>query len=209
MGRRIAADVLADACAGRLRVAGAAAVEAGEVVAPLRRKVVHSEAYRQEKAVVWVRDCVVEPHVFMCFDRSAARGQFSHLFLSKRGIRKGTPDTVLFVEGRPPAWFEFKSPGESVKIGDDQDIMLNRLGQIGHRAAWGVTVDDLCSFYEANGVRLSPGSRYRALVLDAMVDSRIAKERAKGPRAKAPMRYKSRLRTPSKRYRELNEEGLV
>ena len=43
----------------------------------------------------WVREAVPFPHVFLAFDRSAARSPLQHLHEKTRGARAGTPDVVL------------------------------------------------------------------------------------------------------------------
>lgn len=142
------------------------------------------ESWRQEKAVVFARDAVVGPHQFIAHDRSQARGDKSHLHQWRRGVRKGTPDTQLILPDGRSIWFEFKSRGNVVKDDDDQGRMLAALRDLGHAASWGVTIDDLRRFYEAEGVPLVPNAAYRAMVLDGLVDSRIAKAEGKVPRVK-------------------------
>lgn len=150
---------------------------------PVRRKRVWipRETWRQEKAVVFARDAIIGPHKFLAHDRSQAKSPKEHLWQAKRGVRKGTPDTQLIAEApdkyRGPfalhAWFEFKAMGE--KPDDDQLRMLDDLRALGDEASWGVTIDDLRKFWLSCGVRLAANAEYRAMVLDGLVDSRIAK----------------------------------
>jgi len=50
----------------------------------------------------WVREAVPFPHVFLAFDRSAARSPLQHLHEKTRGARAGTPDVVLLWRGAKP-----------------------------------------------------------------------------------------------------------
>jgi hypothetical protein len=139
------------------------------------------ETWRQEKAVVFVRDAIVGPHMFLALDRSRAKSPKEHLWQARRGVRKGTPDTQLILPGGRHIWFEFKADGQKVVAGDDQDLMLQALRDLGDAAAWGVTIEDLRLFYLAEGVPLVANAYYRALVLDGLVDSRIAKAEGRVP----------------------------
>ena len=153
----------------------------------LRAKPIPREAYRQEKAVVWVRGAVLEPHIFVAYDRAAARGDKSHLWQWKRGQKAGTLDTELILTERSLR-FEFKSLIGKVGEFDDQGLMIKRLRELGHAADWGRTIMDLCAFYRLHGVGLAQNAEYQALHYDGLVDSRIAK--AEGPRV--PKKSRSR-----------------
>lgn len=157
-----------------------------------KRTWIPRETYRQEKAVVFARDAIACRHKFMAHDRAQNSGK-EHLWQAKRGVLKGTPDTQLIINGRH-LWFEFKSKGN--KPDYDQFRMLSDLEALGDAASWGITIMDLCQFYEDEGVPLVANARYRALVLDGLVDSRIAKEEAK---AGAPAKP-SRARKSAPRY---------
>ena len=146
------------------------------------------ETWRQEKAVVFARDAIAGPHQFIAHDRAKASGGMSHLWQWKRGVRKGTPDTQLILPDGRSIWFEFKATGEKVKDDDDQGRMLAALRAMGHAASWGVTIEDMRAFYEAMGVPLVPNAAYRAMVLDGLVDSRIATAESRAPKKKAATR---------------------
>jgi hypothetical protein len=137
-----------------------------------RRKWIPREAWRQEKAVVFARDCIVGPHKFLAHDRARNAGK-EHLWQAKRGVRKGTPDTQLVIQRGRHIWFEFKSKGQ--RPDEDQRLMLNDLLDLGDMVDWGVTIDDMRQFYMACGVPLTADAEYRAMVLDGLVDSRIAR----------------------------------
>lgn len=152
--------------------------------APEKRKWTPRETWRQEKAVVFARDAIIGEHKFLAHDRSKAASANEHGWQAKRGVRKGTPDTQLVIFNGRHLWFEFKAPGERVVPGDDQDLMLAALRKLGDAASWGVTIEDLRQFYAAEGVPLVPNAAYRAMVLDGLVDSRIAKAEGKIPAPK-------------------------
>jgi hypothetical protein len=146
------------------------------------------ETWRQEKAVVFARDAIVGPHIFMAHDRSRAKSSKEHLWQAKRGVRKGTPDTQLILPGGLHAWFEFKAPGQRVASGDDQDLMLAKLRSLGDEADWGVTIEDMRAFWAEHNVPMVPNAAYRAMVLDGLVDSRIAKAEGAVPVVKKAAR---------------------
>lgn len=162
-----------------------------------RRPQILRETWRQEKAVVFARDAIVGPHKFLAHDRAKATSGKSHMWQAKRGVRKGTPDTQLVIRGKH-LWFEFKAPGKRVETGDDQDLTLAALRALGDAASWGVTIDDLRRFWVAEGVPLVANAEYRAMVLDGLVDSRIAKAEGKVPVAakKKSRGRKAPVRTP-------------
>lgn len=157
----------------------------------VKRVWIPRESWRQEKAVAFARDAIVGQHKFMAHDRSQNSGK-EHLWQAKRGVLKGTPDTQLIIRGRH-LWFEFKSKGN--KPDDDQFRMLSDLEALGDAASWGVTIMDPCQFYEDEGV---PNARYRAMVLDGLVDSRIAKAEAKAPAKRSRSRKSTPRYSPNK-----------
>jgi hypothetical protein len=142
------------------------------------RKWIPRETWRQEKAVVWVRNAVMEPHIFFAYDRAQPRGDKSHLFQWRRGVRADTLDTELLTSFASLR-FEFKTHGTKVKDGDGQHQMIEKLRSLNVFAGWGVTIEDLYRFYAKSGVRLANNAHYQALHYDGMVDSRIAKEELK------------------------------
>ncbi len=159
------------------------------------RKWIPKESYRQEKAVVFVRDAVIEPHIFLAYDRAQPRGDQSHLFQWRRGLRADTLDTELLTLGKS-CRFEFKAPGQKVKDDDGQGLMIRTLISLGVHAWWGVTIADLCVFYRRCGVKLVANAEYRALVLDGLVDSRIAKAEAKAAGSAPPKPKRAPRKAP-------------
>ncbi len=176
--------------------------------APARRKPIAREAFRQEKAVVWVRNAVIEPHIFNAYDRAQARGDKSHLFQWKRGLKADTLDTELIVTGRSLR-FEFKAIGQRVKDDDGQGHMIARLRELQHAADWGCTILELCEFYRKHGVMLATNAEYQAIHYDGLVDSRIARaEAAASPKKKSASRKAGpRYLAPKRMARGMNARG--
>ena len=146
--------------------------------APAKRAWVPREAWRQEKAVVWVRKAVACPHKFFAFDRSKAQSDRSHLYQSRRGVRRDTLDTLLVPEGGVDCWVEFKAGSAKVNFDDPDDgqaKMIADLRMLGRNADWCRTIEEMCALYRIWGVPLVTNAEYLALHYDGMVDSRIAK----------------------------------
>lgn len=181
-----------------------------------RRAWIPRETWRQEKAVVFARDAIIGPHRFLAHDRSQAKSPKEHLWQAKRGVRKGTPDTQLIVPLRDSEfahhiWFEFKSEGN--KPDDDQIRLLRSLEELGDDASWGVTIDDMRRFWVRCGVPLVANAEYRAMVLDGLVDSRIAKAEgvtpiAKRKRAASPKSTGPRFKVPVRIERRAAGKGV-
>lgn len=161
---------------------------------PPRRVWIPRETWRQEKAVVLARDAIVVPHAFIAHDRARPHGDKDHMWQWKRGAKKGLPDTQTIFQPAPKpesfavergqhCWFEFKSKGEVPD--DDQLRMLQRFRDLGDFASWGITLEDLVNFWMCCGVLLVANAHYRAMVLDGLVDSRIAKAEGKIPATKS------------------------
>jgi hypothetical protein len=163
-----------------------------------KRPRIPREAWRQEKAVVFVREAVRCPYTFMAFDRSEKRNARSHLFEAKRGVRPDTPDSLLIA--RIPGgqtwhvWAEWKAPGQ--RPGEGQLDALERLRGLGDHATWCVTIDEYRLFLAHCGVPLVANAEYLAMHYDGMVDSRIAKAEGRV----VPVVKKSRSRKPGPRF---------
>lgn len=156
---------------------------------------IHREHIRQKHAAMFVREAIAAPHLFLAFDRSAAGGQFSHMREKARGIKAGTPDTVLMVLGMPPLWAEWKADGN--KPTDDQTRMGDELNAIGHRWGWFTSVVAYHEWLATAGVPMHPNAAFLALHHDAAADTVIARaERKKGT---APKSYRPQAPKPSRR----------
>lgn len=160
-----------------------------------RAKPIHREAWRQEKSIVWARSAILEPHIFLAYDRAMPRGDQSHLFQWRRGVREDTLDMELILTARSLRW-EFKAKGNRVKDDDGQGLMIARLRDLGHVAGWGITIVDLCRFMARNGVKLAANAEYQAMHYDGMVDSRIAKEEARRESSAPPKAKRARTTGP-------------
>lgn len=161
-----------------------------------RAKPIPREAWRQERAVTFAREAITCPHTIMAFDRSQARGEWSHRFEAKRGVRAGTPDTLTIARDDARLfhiWVEWKAPGS--KPNENQTDGLALLESLGDVTDWCTTIEEFFFVLRDAGVPMLPGAHIMALRYDGMVDGRIAKAAAKTPTAK-----KSRPRRPEPRY---------
>lgn len=140
----------------------------------------------------WVRESVLAPHVFLAFDRTAKHSPLQHIAEKNRGVRAGTPDLCLCVEGAA-VWTELKAPKGVVS---DAQLTLH---QDMDRAGFVVSVvrsvreyaDDLISRH----VGIARGALERADGLDRMLAQERPSPGGKGRRK--PMREKpeaSRIR---------------
>lgn len=143
----------------------------------------------------WVREAVATDHEFMAFDRSQASGQFTHDRERSRGLRKGTPDTLLLVKGFAPIFCELKAKGEVVKPGSAQDEMGLALMAVGCWWSWCDRVQTYCAWLQTIGVPLRANAEFLALHADGSTDTLIAKAEAKA--GKAPKSYKPRAAKPT------------
>lgn len=135
----------------------------------------------------FVRDAVAVDHEFLAFDRSAPRGQFSHMREKARGVRAGTPDTLLRVAGLPNLWWECKwGDNEPTPAQVDMGQRLHRLGDYWD---WGTTVMEYRAFLVRCGVSLRANAEFLAMHADAAVASVIARAEAKvgRPSKRAPV----------------------
>lgn len=142
----------------------------------------------QGHLVRWVREAVPGGE-FFAFDRSAAYGQWSHARQKARGVRKGTPDTLLCVAEKVPIWCELKAPGEEPD--DAQKDIGRKLRDIGHYWFWSTTIEHYWRTIAGFGVYLVPNAEFLALHHDGLVATVIAKAEAKasiGPRRRADLK---------------------
>jgi hypothetical protein len=185
--------------------------------APERRKRIPAEAWRQEKARVFARNAITCDHEFIAHDRSEARGDRSHLFEWKRGVKSSLPDTqtIIFVRNERPlhVWFEWKSRGKEPTTG--QYAALERMAVLGDWAGWGDTIDRYGAFLTAAGVPLATNWRHLAMVYDGMVDSRIAKAVTARDGRAVPKKSRNRKVIPRRNLapkriaRAMHEKGFL
>jgi hypothetical protein len=162
---------------------------------------INREHILQVALVRFVRDAVSAPHEFLAFDRSKAAGQFSHMREKARGVRAGTPDTLLLVEGKAPIFCELKAPGN--KPTEQQIDMGNRLMAVGCWWSWVTSVSTYFEWIKSIGVELRANAEFLAMHADAGVRSKIAAAETKD--GKAPRSYKPVAAKPSAaRLRKVN-----
>jgi VRR-NUC domain-containing protein len=166
-----------------------------EAIEAVKRVWIPRETWRQEKAVVFAREAILWPHIFLAFDRSQAKDARSHLYESRRGLRKGTPDTLTITGQNIHVWAEWKS--QTGKVTDEQAAVLARLVSFGDIVGVCRTIEDYRVLLVQAGVPLKPNAEYLALHYDGMVDSRIAKAEGRTLPAK-PKRASPRK--PGPRY---------
>lgn len=164
-----------------------------------RAKPIPREAWRQEKAVKFAEAAIACPHTVMAFDRSMARGDWSHRFEAKRGVRAGTPDMLIIAlagQSHHHIWIEWKAEGNKPNVNQTDGLaLLHRLGDV---AKWCVRIEEFCRILTNCGLPMAPNAAVMAMQYDGMVDSRIAKAEAKRDGA-VPVK-KSRLRKVPARY---------
>lgn len=141
---------------------------------------IDKEHILQGHLVRWVREAVPGAE-FFAFDRSAAYGQWSHARQKARGVRKGTPDTVLCLVDSPPIWCELKAPGE--KPDEDQEKIGERLCTIGHHWFWATSIQQYHEELARYGVPMVGNAAFLALHHDGLVDSVIARAEMKTGRS--------------------------
>tara|TARA_R110000868_G_scaffold233264_5_gene486988 strand:+ start:2354 stop:2866 length:513 start_codon:yes stop_codon:yes gene_type:complete len=135
------------------------------------------EAILQRHIKNFCRDAITARHEFFAFDRAKAAGKFTHAAEKARGVRAGTPDTVLLMAGIRPIFCELKAPGK--KASEIQ-------GDIGQRlifvdcywsvkdSVWGYWswLRDLC-------IPMRPDAEQVALLHDAQVAATVGAAEAK------------------------------
>lgn len=166
---------------------------------PAPKRIVHAEAILQIRLKMWVREAVVSPHKFFAFDRSAARGRFTHAREMARGIQRSTPDILLCVNGQM-FWAELKDPRLNIctderfaKKWPDQWQMGQELRALGHSWNWFKSVSAYWIWIRDRGIDLAPNARFLALQADATVASLI--EAAELKKGVLPKRL--RVKTPT------------
>ena len=154
---------------------------------------INREHFLQVALVRFVREAVAAPHQFLAFDRSKASGAFSHMREKARGVRAGTPDTLLIVEGKPVIWCELKAPGN--KPTPEQIAMGDSLMALGCWWSWVTSVDAYFEWIRSIGVEMRANAEFLAMHADAGVRSKIAAAETKA--GTAPKSYKPREVKPT------------
>jgi hypothetical protein len=125
----------------------------------------------------WVREALACPHLFLAFDRGKPAGQWTHLREKARGIRAGTPDTLLRIKDRANIWCELKAPGN--KATEEQTRMGDELMALGD--AWFVcwNIQQYFKNLALSAVPMHANAHFLALHHDGAVESEVAKARMK------------------------------
>lgn len=134
---------------------------------------IEREHILQRHLRTWVRDALDVPHLFLAFDRSAPFAQFSHARQAARGVRRGTPDTLLIVAGFPGIWCELKAPGE--RPNDDQVALGEELMSLGQHWFWADEVHAYWLALKDIGVPMRTNAEYQAEIHDGTIASVITK----------------------------------
>jgi hypothetical protein len=156
-------------------------------------KPIPREHMLQVALVKWCREAIATPHTLLAFDRSRAFGQFSHMREKARGVKAGTPDTLLIVYGVPPIWCELKAPGN--KPAPEQEAMGDTLMRLGCYWSWATSVGTYHAWLVSLGIRLHPNAELLATLADAGVLAKIGRAEIKA--GKAPRPYKPREEKPT------------
>lgn len=160
-------------------------IDDAEIQAP-KRRAIEREHILQKHVRLFVRDAI-DGAEFFAFDRSAARGKFTHMREQGRGVRKGTPDTLLRVRGVVPVWCELKAPGN--KPDPAQIEIGRRLQAVGDVWFWATTVEQYREGLASAGVPMRANAAVVAQHHDACVSGVIGK--AEQARGKAPKSYRA------------------
>ena len=162
---------------------------------------INREHILQVALVRFVREAVSAPHEFMSFDRGKAAGQWSHMREKARGVKAGTPDVLLLVEGKAPIWCELKAHGN--KPTEQQTDMGNRLMAVGCWWSWVTSVSTFYDWIRSIGVEVRANAEFLAMHADAGVLSKIAAAETKA--GKAPRSYKPAVaKASAARVRRVN-----
>lgn len=104
------------------------------------------------------REVITAPHRIRAFDRSKNESGMQHLNEAARGIRKGTPDTELIVNGRSIN-IELKARGtkhlKSHQPTDAQEQEMQNLRDAGAYAACAWSLVEVVEHWRAAGVPMS------------------------------------------------------
>jgi hypothetical protein len=146
--------------------------------------VIQREHTLQAFAVKFFRAAIPFAHEFLSFDRSKPPGRSREAQLGAmarqkaRGVKRGTPDSLLIVSGLPPFWIEWKDKGKRPDA--EQIAMGQRLRILGCRWEWFDNLPDAWRWLADEGVIFAPNANVLALQYQGMVDAAIAR---KAPRA--------------------------
>lgn len=141
--------------------------------APRRAPKKHPEHDLQTMLVQFVRAAVPVSHVFLAFDRAQSSAGFTHAREAARGIRRGTPDTVLMIADAPDFWCELKIRPN--KPDDAQIEVMDDIRSVGRAVTVAYSVDEYRVAALAAGIPMTPGAAVMAMRMDALLESKRAK----------------------------------
>lgn len=136
---------------------------------------VQREKQLQSAIVKFVKNCVTVPHLLLAFDRSENRRSASgdsHMWEAARGIKTGTPDTVLLVGGMPSLWVELKAGNKGPT--DAQLHVHALIRAASHKVTWCNSVEGYRKAMLVAGVPLIPAAAIVAADYDAKLAVRFA-----------------------------------
>jgi hypothetical protein len=160
----------------------------------------HPEHSLQTQILRFVKDCVECSWEFLAFDRSQNHSGRQHMWEAARGVKAGTPDTLLLVPGKPAIFCELKAPGN--KPTPVQDHIGHKIQEAGHDWFWADSVQSYRMGLMVRDVPLRGNACLVAEHRDALLlSARIKAEEAPKKRASAkpftPKPSASRLRKSS------------
>ena len=121
------------------------------------------EHHLQAAIKFWCKRYVLTPHVFLAFDRSRAMSATQHILEAQRGIRAGTPDTVLAYSAGC-VWVELKV-GRNVTSEAQNALHTEMLG-VGHEVAVIYSVGAYCQLLIERGLDIHRLGMAEAEALD-------------------------------------------
>ena len=141
----------------------------------------------------WVRECVITPHVFLAFDRTRKTSAMQHIAEAARGVRAGTPDTVLLLPDGKSIWVELKWGKNTTS--DRQDELHGEMRAIGHPVVVCRSVDEYACLLDIHHVTLSRLAMEIAAGLDRalIAAAPVKKARRSSPRAPKPRADAARI----------------
>ncbi len=166
---------------------------------------IHREHIFQKHLKIWVRENLPLSQ-FFAFDRTKALGKFSHARQKAHGIRKGTPDCVLLMPGKPDVWCELKAPGK--RPDEDQEAIGSDIIATGRIWFWTTSVAGYLNTLEAKGI-VPRDARLRWAAENHDVRIQVELERAQIKAGKLPKRFKeSKPRVSPGRIAKAHKAGV-
>jgi hypothetical protein len=129
-------------------------------------------------------------HCFLAFDRSKNTNK-RHLWEAKRGVRRGTADTVLLIRDRPAIWCELKARDNTPT--DAQEDVGKDIQEAGHIWFWANSVQSYCAGLQRYGVWLRSNAMTWAEHYDRLLQAaEIRREQAKPKAPRVPRKRSAR-----------------